>query len=117
GVELVKLGTKVSKAGRPVPPGNATFPTCVTVIGIDVGLAVFETPWVVNVALSPENAAETKSLGELWPKIRMVPALAEVGRPSKAAHPKTRVHDKSRAKTGTRFVADFLIPFLLSSRC
>ena len=25
--------------------------------------------------------------------------VAEVGRPSKAAHPKTRVHDKSRAKT------------------
>src|SRR5271166_109537 len=88
--------SKVSKAGAPT--GSGTFPTCVTKIGIDVDGG--ETPTVVNVALLPETAAETKSLGETWPKTRMVPALAEVGRPSKAAHPKTRMHDKSRAKIG-----------------
>jgi len=101
GVELV-TPTKVSKAAV----GEiGTFPICVITTGIEIEV-VGVTPWVVNVAVSPENAAETKLVLSVWPKTRMVPALAEVGRPSKAAHPRTRVHDKSRAKTGTRFVAD-----------
>jgi len=103
GVELVKPGgTKVSKAGV---GGIGVFPSCVSRIGIEIEV-VGVVWWVVNVAVSPENCAWTKLMLSVWPKTKMVLALAEVGRPSKAAHPRTRVHDKSRAKTETRFVAD-----------
>ncbi len=97
GVELVTpTPTKVSKAGV---AGTKTFPICVTSTGIEI--EVIGVIWLeVNVAVSPENVALTKLMLSGWAKARMVPALAEVGRPSKAAHPKTRVHDKSRAKIG-----------------
>jgi len=101
GVELV-TPTKVSKAGA---GETRTPPICVITTGIEIEV-VGVIWWVVNVAVSPENAAWTKLVLSVWPKTKMVLALAEVGRPSKAAHPKTRVHDKSRAKTVTRFVAD-----------
>src|SRR5271166_5193106 len=107
--------SKVSKARMPV--GIGTPSSCVIKIGIEVGVGRLDGPPLVsNVRVEPETVPETKESGNAWPKFRMVPALAEVGRPSKAAHPKARVHDKSRAKTGTRFVADFLIPFLLSGQ-
>jgi len=97
--------SKVSKARTPA--GIGRFPSCVIKIGIEVGLdGLNGPPLVSNVRVEPETAPKTTEEGDCWPKFRMVPALAVVGRPSKAAHPKARAHGKSRAKTGTRFVAD-----------
>jgi hypothetical protein len=59
GVELVRP-TKISKAGMLT---FGTFPICVIVIGIQVGVVPADTPWVFNVALLPENVPETKSSG------------------------------------------------------
>jgi hypothetical protein len=79
---LLKAGKKVSKALALVFPAS---PSCVIVMGIERGLAGFDTPWVVNVVTPPETVATTWSVLACWENARMVVALADDDSASEAA--------------------------------
>jgi len=81
---LVKAGRKVSKPVTGGAPGGVGIsPTCVMMIGIEVGAFELE---VLSVVLVPATVPVTTSVGDVWPNVRMVPAPADVDSASEAAH-------------------------------
>ena len=100
GVELVTPNEGFEVCGG----RNRNIPDCVITTGIEIEVVGVTRGWSMWQYRRKHGRDEVGVV--CLAEDQNGACFAEVGRPSKAAHPKTRVHDKSRAKTGTQFVAD-----------